>query len=265
MKDVNENKLKKEIIFNFLPKFKDFSLDLEIFNEVNSTNSYLLEKVQDENVISICLAEKQSSGRGRSGKVWQSPKNQNIYLSMSFLSKVSLNKFEGFSLFTALNISKAIKKLYSFSPLIKWPNDLFLNDKKFGGILIETKSINGKLLMVIGIGLNVRMKENEYIDQKWTSIQKENPLLEIDRNELIAGILSEIINDLSLFERNGFKYFKEDYESLHMLKNQRVISSNHPEEKCIALDVNEDGSLNLIIGKKKNIVTSGEVSLKIQK
>ena len=96
-------------------------------------------------------------------------------------------------------------------------------------------------------------------------MQKENPLLEIDRNELIAGILSEIINDLSLFEQNGFKYFKEDYESLHMLKNQKVISSNHPEENCIALDVNEDGSLNLIIGKKKNKVTSGEVSLKIQK
>ena len=50
-----------------------------------------------------------------------------------------------------------------------------------------------------------------------------------------------------------------------MLKNQKVISSNHPGEKCIALDVNEDGSLNLIIEKKKNRVTSGEVSLKIQK
>jgi|TARA_B110000483_G_C18054453_1_gene487864 BirA family biotin operon repressor/biotin-[acetyl-CoA-carboxylase] ligase len=265
MKDVNEKKLNKEVIFKLLPEFSNFSVNLEIFSEIGSTNSYLLNKDLQENKLSICLSEKQNLGRGRNGKIWQSPKNKNIYLSLSFITDLPVKKLEGFSLFVGLSISKAIKKLYSINALIKWPNDLFLNGKKFGGILIETKNIEGKILIVIGIGLNVLMEQNKFIDQSWTSIKIENRNLNIDRNELVAAIVSETMMNLEIFKLNGFKYFKKEFEYLHLLQNQKVIASNYPDEKCIALNINNDGSLNLKIGNKKYKVSSGEVSLKIQK
>lgn len=265
MKDVNEKKLNKEVIFNFLAKLDRFSVNLEIFNEIGSTNSYLLEKDLEENELSICLSEKQKLGRGRNGKTWHSPENKNIYLSFSFLTDLSINKLEGFSLFVGLHIARAIKKIYPINTFIKWPNDLFLNNKKFGGILIETKNIKEKVLVVVGVGLNVLMRENKFIDQLWTSMQIENPNLKIDRNELVAAIISEIIENLNIFETQGFKYFKKDFESLHLLHNQKVTVSNYPNEDCKALNINDDGSLNIKIGNKINKVSSGEVSLKIQK
>jgi BirA family biotin operon repressor/biotin-[acetyl-CoA-carboxylase] ligase len=165
----------------------------------------------------------------------------------------------------ALDIKKALKKVYEINSQIKWPNDLYLNEKKFGGILIETKIVNKKLLIIVGIGLNVYMEKNDFIDQEWTSLHLESPSIEIDRNILISQIVSEIAKDLNIFLKKGFKVFKKDFEKINILKNKKVFVSNYSEENCIALDTNDDGSLNILVDNVKKRVSSGEVSLKIQK
>ena len=155
--------------------------------------------------------------------------------------------------------------LYKIKAKIKWPNDLYLENKKFGGILIETKMVNKKLSIVIGIGLNIFMKTNEFINQEWTSLYIEKPFQKIDRNILISKIISEISNNLNYFLEKGFKAFKKDFDKRNILKNKKVLVSNFSSSDCTALDVNEDGSLNLLVDDLKPQVTSGEVSLKIQK
>jgi len=85
MKDVNQKNLNRENILSYLNIDKKIKVNVEIFNQIDSTNSYLLNKKQVINELNICIAEMQTKGKGRSGKVWESPKKKNIYLSIQFL------------------------------------------------------------------------------------------------------------------------------------------------------------------------------------
>ena len=134
MKDVNEKSLNREKILSFLDINQNQRVNLEVFNQIDSTNSYLLKKDQEIDVFNVCAAEMQTKGRGRSGKSWESPKNSNIYFSIGTLLNETISDLDGFSILVALDIQKALKKLYEINSQIKWPNDLYLNEKKFGGI-----------------------------------------------------------------------------------------------------------------------------------
>ena len=261
MKEVKQNKLKEEKILNFLKNDEDISWELSIFEEIGSTNDYLLENSK-KNKISICLTESQTKGRGRNSKEWQSPKYENIYMSISFSTNQDLKFFSSFSLVTALSVHKALTK-HKFDTKIKWPNDIYINSKKVGGILIETISKDKNNIVVVGIGLNVFMKSNSKIDREWTSLILENESMSIDRNKIISDIANELLIDKKTFEERGFGVFSNEFNDLNILKNKKVFLSNSQYDDVVALDVNKDGSLNV---KKKGEISkifSGEVSIRL--
>ena len=109
-------------------------------------------------------------------------------MSISFSTNQDLKFFSSFSLVTALSVQKALTK-HKFDTKIKWPNDIYINSKKVGGILIETLSKDKNNIVVVGIGLNVFMKSNSKIDREWTSLILENESMSIDRNKIISDIL----------------------------------------------------------------------------
>ena len=261
MKDVKQNRLKEEKILNFLKNDKDISWELSIFEEIGSTNDYLLENSK-KNKISICLTESQTKGRGRNSKEWQSPKYENIYMSISFSTNQDLKFFSSFSLVTALSVQKALTK-HKFDTKIKWPNDIYINSKKVGGILIETLSKDKNNIVVVGIGLNVFMKSNSKIDREWTSLILENESMSIDRNIIISDIANELLIDKKTFEEKGFGAFRKNFNELNILKNKKVSLSNSQYDDVVALDVNEDGSLNLKTKGEISKIFSGEVSIRL--
>ena len=261
MKDVKQNRLKEEKILNFLKNDKDISWELSIFEEIGSTNDYLLENSK-KNKISICLTESQTKGRGRNSKEWQSPKYENIYMSISFSTNQDLKFFSSFSLVTALSVQKALTK-HKFDTKIKWPNDIYINSKKVGGILIETLSKDKNNIVVVGIGLNVFMKSNLKIDREWTSLILENESMSIDRNKIISDIANELLVDKKTFEEKGFGAFRKNFNELNILKNKKVSLSNSQYDDVVALDVNEDGSLNLKTKGEISKIFSGEVSIRL--
>ena len=261
MKDVKQNRLKEEKILNFLKNDKDISWELSIFEEIGSTNDYLLENSK-KNKISICLTESQTKGRGRNSKEWQSPKYENIYMSISFSTNQDLKFFSSFSLVTALSVQKALTK-HKFDTKIKWPNDIYINSKKVGGILIETLSKDKNNIVVVGIGLNVFMKSNLKIDREWTSLILENESISIDRNKIISDIANELLIDKKTFEEKGFGAFRKNFNELNILKNKKVSLSNSQYDDIVALDVNEDGSLNLKTKGEISKIFSGEVSIRL--
>lgn len=261
MKDVKQNRLKEEKILNFLKKDTDISWELSIFEEIGSTNDYLLENSK-KNRISICLTESQTKGRGRNSKEWQSPKYENIYMSISFSTNQNLNFFSSFSLVTALSVHKALLK-HKIDTKIKWPNDIYINSKKVGGILIETINKDKKNIVVVGIGLNVFMKSNSKIDREWTSLILENKSKSIDRNKIISDIANELIIDKKTFEEKGFRVFSNKFNELNILNNKKVSLSNSEDDDVVALNVNEDGSLNIKTKSKICKIFSGEVSIRL--
>jgi len=261
MKDVKQNTLKEEKIFNFLKKNSDFEWHLSLYEELESTNDYLIE-FANPNKYCLCVAESQTKGRGRNLKRWQSPKYENIYMSLSFSSNHQLKNFSSFSLVSALAVHNVLMRQNIFTE-IKWPNDIFLNEKKIGGILIETLSRGEENLIVVGIGLNVFMENNSEIERDWTSLKLEFENIEIDRNEIISEIANEVLLLKSNFEKKGFDDFVKDFNKLNFLRDKKVFLSNLINKEGTALDINSDGSLNVRIGNQIKKISSGEVSINI--
>ena len=261
MEDVKQNTLKEEKILNFLKKNSDIDWDLSIFEEVESTNDYLINCANTKKIC-LCLAESQTKGRGRNLKQWQSPKNENIYMSLSFTTDHELRNFSSFSLVTAIAIHNVLLKK-NIHTKIKWPNDIYLNKKKVGGILIETLTRDQNNLIVVGIGLNVFMTSNSKINRDWTSLKLEAKKIVFDRNEIIANIANEIISNKNNFEKKGFVYYEKEFNKLNFLKDKKIYLSNYDDSNVLALDVDSDGMLNVKINKEIRKISSGEVSIKI--
>lgn len=261
MEDVKQNTLKEEKILNFLKKNYDFEWNLSLYEELESTNDYLI-KFANPNEYSLCVAESQTKGRGRNLKKWQSPKYENIYMSLSFSINHELKNFSSFSLVSALAVHNVLLRQNIFTE-IKWPNDIYLNKKKIGGILVETLKRDAVNLVVVGIGLNVFMDSNTEIDRDWTSLKLEFENIVVDRNEIISDIANEVLVLKSNFEKRGFDYFVRDFNNLNFLKGKKVFLSNSLNKEGTALDINSDGSLNVRIGNQIRRVSSGEISINI--
>ena len=183
-------------------------------------------------------------------------------MSLSFSINQELKNFSSFSLVSALAVHNVLLRQNIFTE-IKWPNDIYLNEKKIGGILIETFTRDRKNLIVVGIGLNIFMKNNTEIERDWTSLKLEFENIEIDRNEIISEIANEVLLSKLNFEKKGFDGFVRDFNRLNFLKNKKVFLSNLVNKEGTALDINSDGSLNVRMGNKTKKISSGEVSIKI--
>lgn len=175
---------------------KTFFSDVAVYDAVTSTNNIaLLKAKENSNKNYVVIADSQSAGRGRHGRTWTSPAGKNIYLSLSWHFAKPMNALTELSVTVGKCIANALKNDgISQAITIKLPNDLMHDNKKFGGILIETIPVNGtECIAVIGIGINVNIgeKDTALIDQPWTSllqITKE----EQDRNRLIAILLNAL-------------------------------------------------------------------------
>lgn len=129
------------------------------FDEIGSTNSYLLEQDIKENELWLCVADKQTSGRGQGDKIWVSPAGGNLYISLGWLTSDIKNYPQNFSEEIGHCCKNIIEKLINKEGFIriKKPNDLYIANQKLGGILVETKvknNFNAKIVVGIGINLN---------------------------------------------------------------------------------------------------------------
>ena len=174
------NELNKDIILKDLPSKR---LNLHIYDEIDSTNDEA-KRIEGIKEFHIFIAEKQTKGRGRHGKKWSSPNTGNIYMTIS--TNQNTAQISPISLISGLICKKAIDRLIRKSSImLKWPNDILLNDKKIGGILVETEINKENIKTIIGIGINLNINKEE---SWWGDLSKF--ALESKRNELINLILA---------------------------------------------------------------------------
>ena len=194
------DKLSAALIFNQLdPQVQQWIKRVAVLPEVSSTNQYLIENPR----LYLATAEKQNAGRGQKGRVWHSPQEQNIYLSVRWLNQVKQD-------ITPINllVAEAIKKLCIALGIqdlvIKPPNDLMIAGKKAAGILIEATTQADQVNLIIGVGINVWMRSapDQAIDQPWTSLSQAVPKglsEELNRNQLISRFLNILYCELEVF------------------------------------------------------------------
>ena len=145
------------------------------FKKIDSTNTYLKENYQKLQNFTFVSASYQNKGHGRYNRVWESNKNENLMFSLLIKDKKLISMFSSLSLATSTAILKVLESYKLNNLSIKWPNDVYVKDKKICGILLESISNNTDIdVLVVGVGLNVNQKDfSDEISYKTTSIYKE--------------------------------------------------------------------------------------------
>ncbi|RKS86956.1 BirA family biotin operon repressor/biotin-[acetyl-CoA-carboxylase] ligase [Orbus hercynius] len=252
--------LNNDKIANYYHRKTKQSPNFEVIPVINSTNQYLLERVQSLPVGFACIAEYQQAGRGRRGRQWYSPFGSNLYLSIYWRLEQGPAAASGLSLVIGIVIAKVLRELSGQDIRVKWPNDLYLNDKKLAGILVEITGKTGDVAhVVMGVGINLSMHNpnQDIVNQAWSNLGN------IDRNQLVAELLSYLRQALINFEKEGLTAFLSQWSPIDNFANRSVkLIIGDTLIKGIARGINEQGALLLEQDGQITPYIGGEISLR---
>lgn len=242
--------------------------DLDIHDSTDSTNGQLSNAAQlGAKSGAVCLAERQTGGRGRLGRKWVSPFGRNIYLSSLWHYEAGPAALSGLSLAVGVAAMRALEQEGLSDMGLKWPNDIFWKGKKLGGILIELMGDSlGPCSVVVGIGLNVDLPVDsaEEIDQPWTDLREAMGHGDTSRNRLIARIINELFPILNNFDEKGLAEYHAEWSKWDSMR-EKSATLRVGKEMILgtAFGVNESGLLMFEdeSGQRK-AYASGEVSLR---
>lgn len=225
-------------------------------NKVDSTNAYLKRSYKQLNNFDVVFANKQTKGKGRNNHVWKSQDKKNLLCSFLIKDKNIISKGSKLSLLTAVAVLKTLGKLKLNNLSIKWPNDIYVKDKKICGILLESKSINCEIeCIVIGVGIN--LNQTKFRKEYHATSYK----LETKKEIKIKDVLSILIKELQkIFDINS--NYISFINNHNFLKNKIVkITINNKKVKAHCLEIDKTGKLSVIYNKKIIKVNSNEVEI----
>lgn len=237
---------------------------LDLLGSIPSTNDYI-KSLPPTAGLNICLAEHQSAGRGRFGRLWVSPLGANIYLSLRWIIEQDPGQFSGLSLILSLAVVKALTQYGIPNLQLKWPNDILWQGKKLGGVLVEMQAETfGSTQIIMGIGLNINMSTTQDYDihQPWVALNQIVPSYH-DRNQIVPLLLNQLIADLTLFQQEGFAYFQPQWEQYDSLAGKQIrLKIGNKSVAGKAQGINNDGYL--LLEDEEHVVaaySSGEASI----
>jgi BirA family biotin operon repressor/biotin-[acetyl-CoA-carboxylase] ligase len=191
----------------------------------------------------LVAASRQTSGRGRLGRSWESPSERGLYVSIVLRPDLAMNEAGQLTILSSLALSDAVEAVAGIRPQIKWPNDLVLNGRKLAGVLIETEQKAGRLVFaVIGMGLNVRHEADDFspeVRELATSLYLASGRL-YRRVDLLVALLDAFGRRLS----QPFAEAREAWASSSLTLGQRVtLSTLRGRKYGQALGLDESGAL----------------------
>ena len=237
---------------------------------IDSTNLEAKRIVNEEATFEgVILSEEQTKGRGRLGRVFYSPSESGLYMSLVLKPVADLDNATLITTAAAVAVCQAIETLTGKNPQIKWVNDIFLDGRKVCGILtegimdMESRTIG---TIILGIGLNFRAPETDFPDEiqsiAGTLFDSKNAL--VTRNQMAAEILNRFY---VLYPDLASRSYLDEYRKRCFVLGEQVTfpqGSETIEAKAIAID--DDGGLVVALpsGETKTL-TYGEISIKIKK
>jgi BirA family transcriptional regulator, biotin operon repressor / biotin---[acetyl-CoA-carboxylase] ligase len=247
---------------------------LDVLLNVDSTNRFVNELSQtDSGRAQVCVTEVQSAGRGRRGRNWIAPFGSSICISVGWRFAEPPPTFSALSLAVGVAAIRALERCGAHEIGLKWPNDLFWQGRKLGGILIEMRGESeGPACVVIGIGINMRMPAAvrlQLAEHQAVAIADVHEILRDrtpNRNEVIAALLDELVTMLAVFGERGFAPFIEQWRSLDVLDHSNVkVLTASDTTLGIARGVDDDGALLVDVQGELRRFVSGEVSVRREK
>lgn len=244
-------------------------LRVTVLAETDSTNTQLLDADSARDPQAL-LAEYQTAGRGRRGRAWRSPFGANLYLSLAWSFPAWPPALTTLPLVVGVICAEALAQTGVEGLGLKWPNDLLLEGRKLGGILIEHRGeAGGPCRVVIGVGINVAMSDEQAspIDQPWIALNaalSRQGRAAASRNALAADLLNRLAIALRQFEASGFAPFVPRWNAQDLTRDRKVrILLGNGEVDGIARGVAPDGALQVETAQGLTAYHSGEVSLRL--
>ena len=262
-----------EAVAPLLPGFT-----VEVLPSIDSTNTELMRRARaGQTEPTLLVAEQQTAGRGRLGRVWQSDVGASLMLSLGL--PMAPRDWSGLSLAVGVSVAESLQP--TLPPLepgqpprigLKWPNDLWLSgDRKLGGILVETASFvapqaaqpatthgTAARYVVVGIGINVLPRSGEGMSMPPGCLQDVEPGL--DAPTALLRIVPPLVAMLQGFEACGFAPVQPRFATRDVLQGRPVTLSDG--QTGTAHGVGEDGALLVHTAQGMQAVTSAEISVR---
>ena len=232
------------------------------FDVIASTNTFLKDNYQNYQNFTFVSADEQTAGKGRENKRWSSEKKKNLLFSVLVKDRKLIEKYKTLSIICGYSILEVLKEYGLNNLSIKWPNDVYVDNKKICGILLEAVSKQEMECLIIGVGVNVNQKKfkEEYTILP-TSIRNQlNRCINLEKFK--SDIYSKLVYNFKLVEQDYDFYSqikKYDY-----LKNKEVFALVSNEKKLVkVLGINSDYSLGVIAENKKIDLEAGQISFSL--
>ena len=241
-----------EAVSPLLPTFT-----VEILPEIDSTNTELMRRARAGQLEpTLLVAERQTAGRGRLGRDWQSDTEQTISPNLTFSLglPLALTDWSGLSLAVGLSV---VQSLHADLRL-KWPNDVWLADRKLAGILIETVSVGDVRYAVIGIGINIASRPADGLRTPPAALTELWP--EATAPRALARVALPLVQALQAFERDGFAPLRTAFHARDLLYGQQVVCSDGLVGTARGVDAGGALLVHTDHGLKK--ISSAEVSVR---
>ena len=256
-------------------------LDVVVHDSIDSTNSWCLSQQKEGRLLPFaCFAEEQTSGKGRRGKNWAVKARSNVAMSVTWPFEFSNQPVHLLSLSVAITIAQTLERFGLQHVQIKWPNDVYVQDKKIAGVLIETRPIrnvmatnndakDADIAVVIGVGLNYDMSEFEaeevlaltdLCEQFALQENSSAPVRQEVASDLLVNIVS-ICQDLHQFVAANFELFGTRYDYCKG-KNVEIILDNKVSLSGVAQGINERAELVVLVEGELQVFNSAEVSVR---
>ncbi|WXJ80831.1 Bifunctional ligase/repressor BirA [Moorella humiferrea] len=241
---------------------------LYYYDEVGSTNQ-VAKELADNGAPegTVVVAEAQSGGRGRRGRLWLSPPQKGIWFSLIFRPRVAPTQASQLTLLAAVAVAAAVRKYTGLPPGIKWPNDILLGGRKVCGILTEIKAeMDAVEYIVQGIGLNVNAEADDFtpdVRPYATSL-----FLELGRRVARLPLFQEMLYQLEKWyerwQEEGFEPVRSAWKEASVTLGREVAVNSWREVTTgVAVDIDVEGALKVrTAGGEVRRFTSGEVTLR---
>ena len=233
------------------------------FKEINSTTTFLKCSRHLYRNFTFVSSDFQTDGHGRFGRVWNSNKGQNLLFSLLIKDKKLIEKYSSLSLCSAVSVFNVLESFGIKGLSIKWPNDVYVFDKKICGILLEGCSTDNKLTdIIIGIGINVNQEnfEGEFLTPPTSCFLEMGKKINLPK--LKRKIYSQIKKDFKAIKGKS-DYLKIAREN-NYLKEKQVFAEIKGEKVSIkVIDIADDNSLVCEHNGQTTNVFSGEITFHI--
>ena len=230
---------------------------VEVVPELDSSNSELMRRARDGRLDPVLLvAQRQTAGRGRLGRSWHSAPGESLTFSIGL--PLAPADWAGLSLAVGATLAESLHPAIR----LKWPNDLWLDERKLGGILIETATGIGAdglaRYAVIGVGLNIAEPAGAGLATPAAGLAALLP--QADAGAVLLQVAAPLVLSLQTFERAGFAAFRGRFDARDALRGRSVVLSDGTAG--IACGTSERGALLVHTAGAVKTVISSEVSVR---